>query len=88
MQKKCIFNTVFCNTTIRSLYCHVVCNGPVSCKANRVGNQLGVWQYSDLLAIIYLLANGIAILQGRIMLSSDLAKGLKRVLNFCMRLFD
>ena len=35
---------------IRSLYRHVVCNGPVSCKPNRVG----AWQYSDLLAIVYI----------------------------------
>ena len=27
---------------------HMVCNVPVSCKANRVGNQLGAWLYSDL----------------------------------------
>ena len=29
------------NTTNRSLYRHVVCCVPVSCKANGVGNQLG-----------------------------------------------
>ena len=38
---------------IRSLYRHFVCNGPVSCKANRVGNQLGAWRYSDPLAVEY-----------------------------------
>ena len=31
------------NTTFMSLYRHVVCNVPVSCKANGVGNQLGTW---------------------------------------------
>ena len=36
-------------TAIRSMYRHVMCNGPVSCKANGVGNQLGAWRYSDLL---------------------------------------
>ena len=40
-------------TAIRSLYRHVVCNGPVPCKAYRVGNQLGAWLYSDLLSIVY-----------------------------------
>ena len=29
-----------------SPYHHVVCNVPVSRKANREGNQLGVWRYS------------------------------------------
>ena len=42
-------------TAIRSLFRHMVCNGPVSCKANRVGNQLGLWRYNDLLAIVYIL---------------------------------
>ena len=36
-----------------SLYCHVCCV-PVSFKADRVGIQLGAWQYSDLLAILYI----------------------------------
>ena len=38
----------------RSLYGQVVCCVQVSCKANKVGNQLGAWRYSDLLAIVYL----------------------------------
>ena len=37
-------------STIRSLYCHMVCNVPVSCKANIERNQLGVWLDSDLIA--------------------------------------
>ena len=41
------------STANRSLYRHVVCCVPVSCKANGVGNQLGAWRYSDLLAILY-----------------------------------
>ena len=41
------------NTANRSLYRNVVCNVPVSCKANGVGNQLGAWRYSDLKVITY-----------------------------------
>ena len=41
-------------TAVRSLYHHVACNGQFSCKFNWVGNQLGAWRYSDLLAIGYL----------------------------------
>ena len=37
------------DTTLNSLYCHVVCNVPESCKANGVGNHLGAWRYSDLI---------------------------------------
>ena len=33
---------------IRSMYPHVVCNVPVSCKANSYRNQLGAWLDSDL----------------------------------------
>ena len=34
-------------TAIRPLYHHVVCNVPVSCKANRDRNQLGAWLDCD-----------------------------------------
>ena len=34
-------------TAIRSLYRHVVCDVPVSCKANRYRNQLWAWLDSD-----------------------------------------
>ena len=30
-------------TAIRSLYRHVVCNGPISCEFNVIGNKLGEW---------------------------------------------
>ena len=30
-------------TAIRSLYRHVVCNGPISCKFNGIGNKLEEW---------------------------------------------
>ena len=43
------------STTNRSLYRHVVCCVPVSCKANGAGTQLGAWRYSDLLARVYLI---------------------------------
>ena len=32
----------------------MVCNAPVSCKANGVGNQLGAWRYSDLIVVLYM----------------------------------
>ena len=41
-------------TAIRSLHHHVVCNGPLYCKANGVGIQLGARRYSDLKAIVKL----------------------------------
>ena len=34
-------------TAIRSLNCHVVCDVPVSCKANGDRNQLWAWLDSD-----------------------------------------
>ena len=34
-------------TAIRSLYRHVVCDVPVSCKANRGRNKLWAWLDSD-----------------------------------------
>ena len=37
-------------TAIRSLYHHVVCDVPVSCKANGDKNQLWAWLDSDLKA--------------------------------------
>ena len=30
-------------SAIRSLYHHVVCNGPISCKFNGIGNKFGEW---------------------------------------------
>ena len=36
-------------SSISSLYHHMVCNVPVSCKANRERNQLGPWLDSDLI---------------------------------------
>ena len=42
------------STDNRSLYGHVVCCVPVSCKANGVGKELEAWQNSDLLAILYM----------------------------------
>ena len=33
------FMKVLYTTAIRSLYRHVICNGPVSCKCNGVGNH-------------------------------------------------
>ena len=36
-------------STIRSLYRHVVCNVPVSCKVNGDRNQLEAWLDSDLI---------------------------------------
>ena len=30
-------------TAIRSLYRHVVCNRPISCKFYGIGNKLGEW---------------------------------------------
>ena len=30
-------------TAIRSLYRHVVCNGPISCKFNGFGYKFGGW---------------------------------------------
>ena len=49
-----IFAYYWYTTAISSLYRHVVFNGPVSCKANGAGNQVGAWRYSDLLAIVHL----------------------------------
>ena len=40
------------NTTFRPLYRHVVCNGPVFCKAKVVGNKSGTWRYSDLTSTV------------------------------------
>ena len=37
----------------RSMYRHMVCNVPVSCKASRTRNQLGAWLYSDRLVVVY-----------------------------------
>ena len=48
------------STANRSLYRHMVCCVPVTCKANRVGNHIGAWRYSDLLAMLYLLSNKIS----------------------------
>ena len=45
----CWKSHVLAHLTIRSLYRHVVRNVPVSCKANRDRNQLGVWLDSDLI---------------------------------------
>ena len=42
------------STDNRSLYGHVVCCVPVSCKANGVGKELEAWRNSDLLAILYM----------------------------------
>ena len=42
------------STDNRSLYDHVVCCVPVSCKTNGVGKELEAWRYSDLLAIFYM----------------------------------
>ena len=42
------------STANRSLFRHVVCCVPVTCKANGVENQLVAWRYSDLLVILYL----------------------------------
>ena len=30
-------------SAIRSLYRHLVCNGPISCKFNGTGHKLGEW---------------------------------------------
>ena len=40
------------NTTLRSLYRHVVCNVPVTCITNVVGNQLGAWLDNDCVVIL------------------------------------
>ena len=37
-------------TAVRSLFRHVVCNVPVSCKANRDRNQFEAWPDSDPIA--------------------------------------
>ena len=39
---------LYCST-IRSLYRHVICNVPVSCKSNGDRNHLRAWLDSDLL---------------------------------------
>ena len=52
-QHCCCFNEYSTANSYRSLYRHVVCCVPVSCKANGVRNQFGAWRYSDLLAILY-----------------------------------
>ena len=36
-------------STVMSLYPHMVCNVPVSCKANGDRNQLGAWLGSHLI---------------------------------------
>ena len=56
-----IMLTYFFYTAIRPLYRHVVCNAPVSCKANGVRNQLWAWLDSDskALAVVFLQTNQI-----------------------------
>ena len=36
------FMSIF-TTALRSQFRHLVCNGPISCKFNRIGNKLGEW---------------------------------------------
>ena len=42
------------SSAIRSLYHHMVCNIPVSCKANGDRNQLEVWLDSELIVEKYM----------------------------------
>ena len=38
--RSCVSLSIY-TTAIRSLYRHVVCNGPIFCKFNGIGNKLG-----------------------------------------------
>ena len=49
--KRLGFSLILQYTDIQSLYRHVVCIVPVSCKANRDRNQLEAWLDSDLYLI-------------------------------------
>ena len=41
-------SSYYMQSTIRAIYLQVICNVPVSCKANGDRNQLRAWLYSDL----------------------------------------